>query len=148
MYEPFRKGMPLNLGGILFSGTPQTPSLNIPGSIPSGRTYSGFLFQDEEGHTPCFYALTEGKIPRNRPEIQQKKERSCCLFQWRQALVLLKMRHKPFEKLKRREPIYFVMYFRNEIGSAGRRFDSMKHRTQPPMRRVLICPDTNHGVDK
>lgn len=72
MYEPFRKGMPLNLGGILFSGTPQTPSLNIPGSIPSGRTYSGFLFQDEEGHTPLLLCAYRGKntpeSPRNSTE--------------------------------------------------------------------------------
>lgn len=27
-------------------------------------------------------------------------------------------------------------------------FESMKHRTQTPMRRVFICPETNHGVDK
>ena len=62
--------------------------------------------------------------------------------------MLLKMRHNPFEKLKRREPIYFAMHFRNGTGSAGRRFDSMKHRTQPPMQRMFICPETNHGVDK
>lgn len=81
MYEPFRKGMPLNLGGILFSGTPQTPSLNIPGSIPSGRTYSGFLFQDEEGHTPlAFMRLQREKYPGIALKFNRKRNGPAVCF--------------------------------------------------------------------
>lgn len=38
---------------------------DIPGSKPSGRTHSGFLCQDEEGHRPPVFVRLQRK---NTPE--------------------------------------------------------------------------------